>query len=429
MIDLKSPECTLVQMRLDINQSHSRSMIERFNKTHRKKFGVNGLGELDEKLAKKLKKKGKVSKRQSDKILSKIDGLYNLMFSAYANSKTIEMMDAKVLYTDNHEVKNVGDRWYVLFDAWIEPEVTMLVETPELSFTLEAQTEDTLVERRLNSFAKLHPCLHNKVDDEGNCLPIEEGDMVEADIVATYEGTKIDDASVVTNIRMIDGAVVPRQLYGELLGKKKSDSFVLTIIDKNDIPPAYQQVMKEDGEYKLTIQINEVYRCTEVGIDDDLAITAGYDTLEEWKKVLYDQAKRMIDVQQDRSKRVAIVEYLIANTECDDMPDAWAKHKAREVGMPDTDDSINKLKELIKHIIILKHVGGLFEIEWDDADKNIYERNEQAYADKVLNYLVGISDFKYVDPRIETNVEGDRGIEDRGQGSSNREGMDSTPVA
>jgi len=430
MIDIQTAECGIygkdredggIDIIVTILGPHAASMIAKFNKAHRKRTGVNGLGKLPEALAKKLKKKGKVSQKLAEKLYSQIDGFYNLMFSAFANMKIIENVDRKVIYTDNHEVEQLDELWQVRCAIWLEPEVEMITKSLVLEFNIEETTVESNVEKRIQSFAKLNPYLHLKPSAS------EVDDMVELSVIASADDERVEVAcEEAINIRVMKDAVYPTQLFDKLAaGVSVDDKFTIEIDDPNDFPPNFAQDLLGKKVLKLEIHILRIYTCEEQKIDDDLAITAGYNNLKEWKNALTDSAIRVIDQQEIQRKRIIIVDHLLEITKSDDLPDSWAKIKAQEMKLPETDSSYSQLKNLFKHVIVLKYIGKMLDTKWDDVHKNIYERDEQAYADKVLNYLVDMADFRYVNSETMENDRRDREKCITKQSSSDRERVDS----
>ena len=49
------------------------------------------------------------------------------------------------------------------------------------------------------------------------------------------------------------------------------------------------------------------------------------------------------------------------------------------------------------------------EIEWDDADKNQLEKDDEAYANKVIDFILSGAEVKFVEFNSEEDVETDRG--------------------
>jgi len=423
MIDIQNPEFQIygecnedgyIDVVITVLEKQSASMIAKFNKAHRKRTGIKGLGKIPEHLAKKLEKKGKVSQKVADKLYAQIEGLYDILFSAYANAKIIESFDRKVIFTDGHEVCNLGNNiWQIQCKVWLEPEVKVLVDDFDWKFNIDDMTVDTYVQDRIQSFAKLNPYLHLKEDKS------EVNDMVELAVDAIADGSIIESmCEEATNIRVLKDAVHPKQLYDKLSeGVSAGDEFTIVIDDSNDFPPNYYKDLIDKKQLELTVRVIRVYTCEDPKIDDDLAITAGYESLDEWTKALTDSGNRNINTARERIRNIAVVDYLLSVTKCDDLPDSWAKLKAKELQLPETSDSYDKLKNLFKHTILLKHVGEMYGIGWDDVDQSIYDRDEHAYAGKVLRYLVKMSEFENVISQAVEDDRGDRNSSNPGQSS------------
>lgn len=70
------------------------------------------------------------------------------------------------------------------------------------------------------------------------------------------------------------------------------------------------------------------------------------------------------------------------------------------------------------HTVLLKYIGEHLGIEWleEEREKDIYHRNENGYAEQVLNHLIeNMVEWKYVDPSPEGDLQRDRGNGATGQ--------------
>lgn len=380
-------------------------------------------------------RKGKAPRHLIEKKFGGKLKFYSEPFSQYANIKTVEKFPHKVILTDDHEVHVEDDYWTVTFKLWCEPEVKLNEQLlQDIDISLPKMEKGNYVDKKIESFAKLNPYLHIKYGDDNDILPAEEGDMVEVSIEAKADG-KIypDGCEDATNIRLVRDAISPKSLYDNLIGSTPGHTFTLKIpnVELDNILPAFQQDLKGKS-FEMKVVVNQVYTCDDPEVDDDLAISAGYDNLDHWKRVLNDSADKIINGQDERAKRMLTVQYLVNISEMTDFPDIWAYNKATEFvnsnkkGIKLDENLVNNIKVASKHNTILKAVGEYFNVPWDEEEdtKNIYSRDESQYAEKVLQYLINEKvNFTYVNDGNDKDGEGDRGDGRKERSStSNRKG-------
>jgi len=224
-------------------------------------------------------------------------------------------------------------------------------------------------------------------------------------------------------------------LYEKLLGSVPGNTFSITTTNPEEIPGPFKQDFEGKSKFEIRVTVNRVYRCTEPEVDDDLAITAGYDSLEEWKKSLFDSADRINKSREEQTKKTLVLDHITSTIKYPDFPDAWAEAHARELiakgKHQDTPFLRQELKRVAKQNTLLKQIGEFLGIEWDEEekDKPQYERNEQGYAEKVLHHLIDEKvNFTYVDPQPAQDPGEDRanGTEEsggEGSPSSDREAL------
>jgi trigger factor len=340
-------------------------------------------------------RKGKMSKSVMEGIIGKTN-IYSEILSSTANLKFTEVYPTKIIFTDYHEVEKLSNGNYIVkFVAWEEPKVTMDDSVvAKTDFDIKGKFDiDRYIDDRMNGFVKLHPYLHAKVDNADNSLPSAPGDMVEARVECWANGNKfVDGCEEATNLRLIEGTINPPELYDQLLNRRSGAEF--SIITK-EVPKAFsKELMGKIVE--IRVKINHIYSCEEAKLDDDMAITAGYKTLDDWKSAIKIQAEKLKENFDKTNKGQTILNYLVALANITPFPPGWISIKAMELKAKDPNIA-SKIEEVARQISVLKYVGEKIGIEWTDADKKLSNRNEAVYAQRVLDVLVERSTFNYVD--------------------------------
>lgn len=366
------------------------------------------------------------------------DGFYAAIFQEYANIKAVDDSPQKVILTNDHQAHKNDEtgEWDITFKLWLEPEVELKDDFESIKMKTQKLEKGDYVEKKIAAFAKVNPYLHTKASDDGGPLPSEEGDMVEVSIAAFADDEPYPDGSEeATNIRLLPDAVKPQSLYDKLIGVKPGDGFTINVDSIDTMMPHFQREL-EGKKFRMDVKVNYVYRCEEPKIDDDLAITAGYESMEDWQKALNDSADMIIKGEDMRTKRALLISYTTSRANVSEFPDEWAAFKATELlqsrkVVGTLDEIVRQIKSVFKQNLVLKAVGEKLGVEWDDADKSRYQRNEEAYANKVLELLLEKTEFEYVDLGNDEAGGGDRENSGEREGSTPRvgEGMDSAVQA
>lgn len=382
-------------------------------------------------------RKGKAPVGLIEKKMGGLQAVYGASFATYANTQILKNSPYKVIHTYDIDVNEKDDEsWIVTLKLAVEPLADIKNEDLEMTFEVQRLNPDDYVDYRITSFARVNPYLHMKEDDKGNILPAAEDDMVEVSVEAFIDDKKFEHGSHdATDIRLVEGGVNPRSLYEKLLGSVPGDSFSIITTNPEEIPGPFKNDFKGKSKFEIRVVVNHVYRCTDPEIDDDLAITAGFNSLDEWKNSLLDSANRINKSREEQTQKSLVLDHIVSTIKYPDFPDAWAEAHARELIFrgkhPDTPFLRQELKRIAKQNTLLKQIGEFLNIEWDEeeGDISIYDRNEQAYANKVLHHLVNEkARFIYVDSKSTENSGGDRtngtkGLE-KGSTSSDRETLD-----
>ena len=338
---------------------------------------------------------GKMPRAAVEKMVGQLN-IYSDILSNLANVKFLESHPNKIIFTDKHEIEKLPSGEYaVKFVAWEEPKVTMDdAVIAKTEFDIKDKFDiDRYVNSRVEAFAKLNPYLRAKVDDKGTPLPSAKDDMVEVYVDCLANGKKfIDGCEKATNIRLLEGTVNPPEMYDMLLNRVPGDEF--SLITQN-IPKAFLNDLS-GKTIELHVKVNHVYTCEEAVVNDDIAITRGHKSLEEWKAALKDEANRLKDNFDRMAEKQAVLTHLMSATTITPFPPGWISIKSMELKVKDPQAGA-KIEEVAKQISILKYVGEKIGVEWEDADRKSFERDESMYAQKVLDALVQRSKFNHAD--------------------------------
>lgn len=356
-------------------------------------------------------RRSKLTRPLVEKMTDNILAFYGSAFSIYANANVMKHAPTKVMMITNHVVNKLDDgRWTVKFNLWLEPEIKLPDNLlSDLSFKIKDFDVDHYVDSRIRNFSRLYPYLRSKETDDGQPIPAEEHDMVAISVECTVDGNRVHSlCEENTNIRLIPGSIAPVELYQELVGSVPGKEINIT---STNIPKAL--INELNGKtLVVTGKVLHVYRCEESEIDDDLAITAGFENLEKWKEQLYSQANRYREAHIENSKKQAILDHLVDNIEIPGFGVEWAFQKAHELLQNRQINDINQntitsIQDMFKHVLVLRAIGEDIEVEWNESDlkKSIYDRNEQAYAQKVMDKLLDMAVFE-IEPPEDRTAEG-----------------------
>jgi FKBP-type peptidyl-prolyl cis-trans isomerase (trigger factor) len=336
---------------------------------------------------------GKMSITTAKKLKMFDEGMMNMSYSQYANIKYTESAPRKVILTADHEVKGTT----ITFTAWLEPEVKLSDDdfNTIMGNTLKIPMfdEERYVDERLRSFAKFNPYLRNKEDAQGNPISSADGDMAEVQVTCTVGGEVYKEGcEEATNIRIMKEVVQPASLYDKLVGVMPGHAFS---IETNDIPKNWGKDLT-GKTMKLDVKIIRIYSCEESKVDDDMAVTAGFKDLADWKRSLQDSAHRAADSQNVLVKKNLVLATILDRAVISDFPVRWLDEKVKELASTGESNIKEKVHEVAKHSTILKKVGSMLDVEWDDGDKVEVMRDENNYVQKVLNVLIDKVKFEYV---------------------------------
>jgi len=384
-----------IAIELIISKKQAQAMTKSFWKSFSKNMKIRGF------------RPGKIPMSVAKKRKIPIEDMIGEVYSQYANIKFAETTPRKVILTSDHVVSGTN----IKFNAWLEPDTQITTNDVDriLSDTHEMPTFDIdkYVDGRINSFTKMHPYLRNKEDEKGNPLPAQENNTVEVSINCMVDGVPYPDGcESATRIRLIRDHVHPESLYEKLIGVLPNDSFT---IETNDIPPSWGSKLA-GKQMRLDVKVIRVYSCEEAEINEDMAISAGFKNMEEWKRTLKDSVTRQATAQYEIVKRQLILSSILKTAVVGDFPDRWLDEKVKELKSDSNPDPRGRIHEVAKQIVALKKVGQLLNIEYDDADKVNVMRDDAVYAQKVLSVLIQKAKFEYVDSIPSKVVDGDKPV-------------------
>lgn len=408
---------------------------------------------IDEKMATKIKKnfikaQAKIlkingfrkGKAPTGLIVGKLGGkkaAYGASFVTYANAKIVETSPYKVVHTFDFDIDEKSDgSWDVTFKLCLEYPAEINDRLFDMNFQIPKLDPQEYVDYRIAVFARVNPYLRIKETKEGEFIAAAEDDMVEISVKATLDGEAFDHGShEATNVRLVEGGVNPPSLYQKLLGSFPGSSFKIETTNPEDIPGPFKGDFKNKSSFVIEVTVNRVYTCEDPKIDDDLSISAGYKSMEDWKKSLTDSANRINISREEQLKKTLILDHIVSMVEYPLFPDTWAEAHAKGLiargKHQDTTHLREELKKVARQTTLLKQIGEYLGVEWDEEEqeKNQYDRNEHAYSSKVMQHLIEEKAiFNYVEPGTEENTGSNRKDkiaeqEPEGSPSSDREGV------
>jgi trigger factor len=355
---------------LEITKQEANRLMDKEFQSKRKHIKVNGF------------RKGKISRALFERMSggNKIQ-IYGVVFTNYFNNELMEHVPTRMMHSKDYHIKSHADgKWVVECLLYLEPKIDVSDEKIDnVDFSkIEPMDVEEYVDNRMKNFSKLHPILHPKNG------PAENEDMIQVEVICTIDGKEFKPlCEERTNIRLIREAVIPREMYDQLIGHMAKDEFTFSAQEPH---PIYGHKLK--GKTLIfAVKVFQVFTCEESTINNDLAITANFNNLEDWTNHLTDSAKRIAIAQLRQDKLVALLRHITDQVEID-LPGDWAQDKQDELKHSGNDLEIDQIKKMSKDIIIMRQIGERLEVEWDDVDKSIYMRNDREYSNKVLAHIL-----------------------------------------
>ena len=368
-----------------VNAEMVETIKQNYFKANKDKYNLRGF------------RKGKISRKQIEQMMGGMKAIYSMAFGTYGTEKLLEYCPYKIIHITDQISDEMDDgRWQLICSVLTEHPIDDYDKFLDMNFQLPKLDPKAYVDYRIETFKKLNPYLHLK---DG---VVEEGDMVEVAIQSSIDGKEFKPGcEQSTNVRVVKGAVQPESLYEKLIGAKVDDTFSIETGNVSELAGRFGAKV-EGKKFSLEVKVNHVYSCEEAKIDDELAISAGFESLEKWLQNLTDTANRVNTGRENQLKRQLVINHLDTNSIHPQLPLSWGVEKVMEQNPNNQSVSADHIKNICKvsrQLIILRLIGAYLKVERDDATKGKYERDDNAYAEKVLQYLVQEkARFVYVDP-------------------------------
>lgn len=137
--------------------------------------------------------------------------------------------------------------------------------------------------------------------------PAQVGDYVTLDLTTTFDGETVEDATVEDALYEVGSQGVTAKLDDLLVGKAADDTFTYT----DTLPEEFDEHGGEEAEF--TVLVKDVRAKSLPEIDDDFAATASeFDTVQELRKDLRDNALRESIQQADHALRGDLLEAFVS---------------------------------------------------------------------------------------------------------------------
>ena len=345
-------------------------------------------------------RRGKATKSMVEQLSGMgADGLYCGIFHSLLDYKLKECSPRKVMMiTAHHDQKQEDGSWMVEAMAFLEPDVEVKCALDKIVLTVpKLPTVDEVVEHRIADAIKTHPFLRTKEDANHDPAPAAPGDMSEVKIEAFVDEQRYPDAcEEATRIRVVED-YMPAGLYKNLVGAKAGDVFTIETDQVGRFTELAGKVMK------LDVRVLRVYTCEDPEVDDDLAVSANFKSLEEMKTALSADARKFITARDLNNKRQTLINYIVAGTTIGTLPDMWLNAtmqsyvRERHINHFNPETLKASIVQDTLQYLSFKMVGTMLNIKWDDADKDMYEREADKYVEKVLQHLMAQTEFVYAD--------------------------------
>lgn len=233
-----------------------------------------------------------------------------------ADLKTLGEPDLKL---DEIELPDSGDMTFS-FEVEVKPEFE-LPKTKGITVNKEAfDVDDEKIDHYIQNIRE-GQARYEKTDD-----PAGEGDSLLASAKIAGDGVEHENPRV--QLRVAAGVVEGLPLVDlgkELAGKKIGD--VVTL--KTTAAESHPNEDWQGKELTIELTIHEVSRRILPEIDDAFATTAGFDSLEDFRKYIAENLKTRVESEIQRSLRKQICDYLVDNTEFDLPAGAVTRHAQR----------------------------------------------------------------------------------------------------
>jgi len=243
-----------------------------------------------------------VNRHLLEKRLGGAEKVYGETFASLVDNELKLQSPYRMLYTSHHMASKLDDQsWQVTCDLMVIPSMEPIDMSQFILPSLPHLDVDAVVDKATHNFSISNPILRTKTDEAGNSLPAEIGDSVEVSVRAFTNGNEVvelRESSV--KLRMLEGYMRPPSLLKVLVGQKSGDMFLL---EDNEFA-------KTIGLDQLTLEVtvNHTFTCEPQPVDDELAITAGYDNLKIWREVLTTNALQQMETAEVQYKKNTVID-------------------------------------------------------------------------------------------------------------------------
>lgn len=305
-----------------------------------------------------------------------------------------------------------SDTGTIKANVYLEPSVTWKkkpgIDSP-IVVTID-KVPDNLTETLVSD--ELHRTRQNSATftDEPAEATVQIGSAITLDCTTKVDGSVWEPATFKNNRWVVEPAVFSVQGIAEqLVGLKAGETKTFTITYPADI----QTVGGKQAE--VTVSVLKVLKANIPGLDDQFAVSNGFESLAKWTEALTTKYKNMIEEETRNTVITRAVDQIVSTdtVEVEPVPAIWTAQKARQVygwqrdmykteedlinayskyrlsnGMPVTDRNSllwyfgeNTTAELVSSLV-LRSWGKLAGVEGDTSLSNI-----EAYVDGVRDHL------------------------------------------
>jgi hypothetical protein len=233
-------------------------------------------------------------------------------------------------YTDVAVIEHGVDITLIQASVYLEPLVTwskvpgtqdvpLKIRVPKVDASLLDQVIDAEVNRIQDESAVLVPSM----------LSVSE------DLVVVLDGQTVIDGKVWEPGTFKSNKWLIRDDMFKIPGLK-SNIMGLNVGDSKTFDVTFTEAFGPDLAGKtgtMTVRVNQIYRRDKPAIDDDLAITAGFKSLLDWRGKLRTEYERIL-AQEKEKLFTSSLNALLLNPEYVDMeniPNVWLANKARAI--------------------------------------------------------------------------------------------------
>ena len=233
--------------------------------------------------------------------------------------------DDEILIYGNTHVDEFDGKYNITGAVYLCPTVTWLSAAPNIgTISVQAKPTDANIEAKLGDYiegARLESVVLTQVDRAA-----VDGDMLTLDCESTIDGVLWHPGcvqkkkwAVMKEVCRIPG------LYDNMLGAKADD----TIQFKTTLTKDFGEM---DGkEVVITLTVWSVCAISKPEIDNDLALTNGFQTLEEWKHNIRVFVRNKLIADREQSVLSTVSKEFDKISTISEIPQQWLRAKSIEI--------------------------------------------------------------------------------------------------